>query len=53
MNQAFPGKYLEMLWRVKREAVQCQTGGGDRNRTDGRGRQKGSGKQCIYISDQK
>lgn len=30
-----------------------QTGGGDRNRTDGRGRQKGSGKQCTYISDQK
>lgn len=30
-----------------------QTGGGDRNRTDGRGRQKGSGKQCTYPSDQK
>jgi len=30
-----------------------QTGGGERNRTDGRGRQRRGGKQCIYISDQK
>lgn len=30
-----------------------QTGGGERRRTDGRGRQKRGGKQCTYISDQK